>query len=201
MSDFPGLGGAFEDAVASRPPSGGEEGIGQAVEGLDMKPCGGIMSVSVFCMTLWKLWVRSIQGLIKTAPAGIGSSRSRKTVRTERHKPPPAESPAKTILLGVTGLCIASGGGWIKYRSEVDEFREDKKEGADRLRWYPALHMAKDTAVLFCKDMSAIENKGHVELPIVNSKCAPFDLACCYVLNASDHGGKKFRPYRKIWKR
>lgn len=60
-------------------------------------PALGMHTVSVFCITLGKECVRSTQGLIKTHPAGIGSPISRRIERTDRHRPPPAESPIKCI--------------------------------------------------------------------------------------------------------
>lgn len=54
---------------------------------------------------------------MSTAPAGSGSPISRRTVRTVTHRPPPAESPAKTILEGGIALWIAVGGGSIRYKS------------------------------------------------------------------------------------
>ena len=37
--------------------------------------------------------------------------------RRDTHNPPPAESPATTILLGGTGECNADGGGSVRYKS------------------------------------------------------------------------------------
>ena len=62
-------------------------------------------------MMLGKLCVRSTQGLIKTAPAGIGKPMSHKIAKTLIHIPPPAESPANTIFEEGIGLCRAVGGG------------------------------------------------------------------------------------------
>lgn len=61
-------------------------------------------TVSVFVIMLGKLCVRSTHGLISTAPAGSGNPMSRITVRTVMESPPPAESPAKTILDGGIAL-------------------------------------------------------------------------------------------------
>ncbi len=71
-------------------------------------------TVAVLFITLGKLCVRSTHGLIRTAPAGWGSPRSRNTVSAVRHSAAPAESPAKTILEGGTGLCTDPGGGDVR---------------------------------------------------------------------------------------
>jgi hypothetical protein len=42
---------------------------------------------------------------------------SRITVKAVRQRAAPAESPARTIFDGEMGLCGASGGGSIRYRS------------------------------------------------------------------------------------
>lgn len=62
-------------------------------------------------MTLGKEWDKSTQGLIKTAPAGNGKLLSLKTVRRDKTIPPPAESPARTI---VDGSCRV-----IKYKYDA----------------------------------------------------------------------------------
>ena len=101
-----------------------------------MNPCGGMISYNpskfwlkkhgqreltelTLLITLGKLCVRSTQGLISTAPAGRGKSRSRKSVRREIANPAPAESPAITIFDGSTGLCNAEGGGLVRYKSAM----------------------------------------------------------------------------------
>ena len=136
VSVCPGIGGGelFEQAIL---PSGPGRGLmGQVNEGLCINPCGGIISlifisnekkktvqkvyqrtVATLSITLGKLCVRSTHGLIKTAPAGSGLPRSRRIHRKETHNPPPAESPATTILLGGTGECNADGGGSVRYKS------------------------------------------------------------------------------------
>jgi hypothetical protein len=63
----------------------------------------GIRTDEVFVITLGKLCVISTQGLIRTAPAGNSTPMSLRTVNTVRHRPAPAESPAKTILDGGMG--------------------------------------------------------------------------------------------------
>jgi len=53
------------------------------------------LTVFVFVMILGKLCVKSTQGLIRTAPAGIGKPKSRSTVSAVKESPAPAESPAR----------------------------------------------------------------------------------------------------------
>jgi hypothetical protein len=58
----------------------------------------------------------ALTGLINTAPAGRSRPGvSRKICNNAQTKPPPAESPARIIFFGSTGLCFASGGGLTKY--------------------------------------------------------------------------------------
>lgn len=52
---------------------------------------------------LGKLWHKSTQGLIKTAPAGMGIPRSRRITNIDNTIPPPAESPASITVSG--GCC------------------------------------------------------------------------------------------------
>ena len=61
------------------------------------------------------LCVKSTHGLIKLAPAGIGSPISRIMIKRETTIPAPAESPMKMIDVGEIGTC-ASGGGSMRYR-------------------------------------------------------------------------------------
>ena len=70
------------------------------------------------CM-LGKECVRSHQGEMRTAPAGMGRPASRMTWSAAMHRPPPAESPPKTMLEGETGVWSAPGGGWMRYRSAL----------------------------------------------------------------------------------
>lgn len=58
-----------------------------------------------------------LTGLISTAPAGNSSPGvSRKICSNANVKPPPAESPAITMFFGLTGVCLAPGGGSTRYR-------------------------------------------------------------------------------------
>ena len=57
------------------------------------------------------LCVKSTHGLIRLAPAGIGSPISLIRTKRDMHMPAPAESPIKMISVGETGACVASGGG------------------------------------------------------------------------------------------
>jgi hypothetical protein len=54
-------------------------------------------------LMLGMLCVKSTQGLIKLAPAGIGKPISRMSTRSEMHMPPPAESPMNMMLVGLMG--------------------------------------------------------------------------------------------------
>ena len=56
---------------------------------------------------------------MSTAPAGNGMPMSRSTVKAVIHRAPPAESPAKVILDGETGLWAAPGGGLMRQKSET----------------------------------------------------------------------------------
>ena len=74
-------------------------------------------TVSVLSKILGKEWCKSHQGETSTPPAGGGRPESRTACRKARARPPPAESPPTTMLLGLTGLCAASGGGSMRKRS------------------------------------------------------------------------------------
>lgn len=96
-----------------------------------MKPYGGMMSVEVFLRILGKLWVKSDHwsesalpqrhirihtGLRRTPPAGRSRPLvSRRICSSAKTRPPPAESPARMMFFGWTGLCFASGGGFVRY--------------------------------------------------------------------------------------
>ena len=69
-------------------------------------------------MTDGNEWVKSTHGEINTAPAGIGSPRSRMTVSNDKVSPPPAESPAITIFPGSMAVWRTPGGGLIKNKSK-----------------------------------------------------------------------------------
>ena len=51
------------------------------------------------------------------APAGIGNEVSRRTCKSAKVRPPPAESPDIKICAGLTGVWGAPSGGRIKYKS------------------------------------------------------------------------------------
>ena len=75
--------------------------------------------------------MRSIHGDMTARPAGIGRGRAtsvpwkckecnadvmrliwRRSCRRAKQRPPPAESPASTMLVGETGVCGESDGGY-----------------------------------------------------------------------------------------
>lgn len=58
--------------------------------------------------------VKSTHGLMRFAPAGMGSFISRMSTRSDSTMPAPAESPARMIDVGDIALCGAVGGGDIK---------------------------------------------------------------------------------------
>lgn len=89
-------------------------GGGHSVLGLNRNPYAGTMSVSVFSSIDGIECVRSHHGEINMAPAGAGSPASRIKHRSARTSPPPAESPARVILAGSTGRCLAPGGGRMR---------------------------------------------------------------------------------------
>lgn len=110
-------------------------------------------------ITLGKLCVKSTHGLIRTAPAGIGSPRSRNKTRRLNAKPPPAESPANTIFDAGMGLCRAELGGCVRYKSSNHQFIVC----AEFVMTYKTLRhhatgMAKDTEVLSCKRLLSAMN-------------------------------------------
>jgi hypothetical protein len=53
--------------------------------------------------------VRSTHGDIRLAAAGIGRPISRINVRSDRHIPPPAESPIRMISMGEMGATPSGG--------------------------------------------------------------------------------------------
>jgi hypothetical protein len=64
-------------------------------------------------MMLRNEWLRSTQGLMSVAPAGIGTSppESRMTQRRARTRPAPALSPEIMMLAGEMAGWAACGGG------------------------------------------------------------------------------------------
>jgi hypothetical protein len=58
------------------------------------------LTVLVLFMTEGNECVRSTQGEMSVAPAGIGRFKSRNNVRSDKVRPPPAESPATTMRFG-----------------------------------------------------------------------------------------------------
>lgn len=64
-----------------------------------------------------KVYVDTLTGLIKAAPAGrLSACTSLRICNNAKVNPPPAESPAMTICSGLTGLCGAPGGGSTRYK-------------------------------------------------------------------------------------
>lgn len=78
-------------------------------------PVLGIKSPPSHPPILGILCVKSTQGLIKLAPAGMGRPISRMMRRSETTIPAPAESPMKMIDVGRIGVWVF-GGGSIRYR-------------------------------------------------------------------------------------
>lgn len=56
------------------------------------------------------LCVKSIHGLIKLAPAGMGKPISLMITSSEMTIPAPAESPIRMIDVGKIGVCVPGGG-------------------------------------------------------------------------------------------
>lgn len=52
--------------------------------------------------------MRSTQGDMRLAPAGRGRPWSRRMTRRAMQRPPPAESPAKTIVFGSLWFAVSS---------------------------------------------------------------------------------------------
>jgi hypothetical protein len=67
------------------------------------------------------LCVKSTHGLIRLAPAGIGRPISLISTKRDMHIPAPAESPMKMMSVGEIGLCVAVGGGVMRYRYAARE--------------------------------------------------------------------------------
>lgn len=90
---------------------------------------------------------------MSTAPAGIGIFRSLRMVSAVRQIPPPAESPANTILEGGIALCGALGGGFMRYRSDIDlsDWRSKSKAWTYKQLERPAKHKARGIVVPFCE--------------------------------------------------
>lgn len=124
-------------------------------------------TVLVFVIILGKLCVKSTQGLIKTAPAGMGMPKSRSTVSTVKDSPAPAESPVIWLIPAIkrwywTRTCENNlfGSNWlvqstrwrvneIKVCGSLDEnMTPDVRDRTHKLRSRPATDTAMDTAAL-----------------------------------------------------
>jgi hypothetical protein len=73
-------------------------------------PVLGIKSPPSHPPILGILCVKSTQGLIKLAPAGMGRPISRMMTRRATTIPAPAESPMKMIEVGRMGVWVLDGG-------------------------------------------------------------------------------------------
>lgn len=102
---------------------------------------------------------------MRTAPAGIGNPISLRTVSTATERPPPAESPAKTIFEAGIGLWRAFGGGRTRYMSEEMglvkiELEKDYSRGiANKLPRHPVEGMARGTVALYWEELHSVTGR------------------------------------------
>ena len=77
-------------------------------------PWLGMKSPTSLPLMLGMLCVKSTQGLMRLAPAGMGRPISRMSTSSETHMPAPAESPINMMSVGEMGECVADVGGEMR---------------------------------------------------------------------------------------
>lgn len=126
-----------------------------------------------FSKTLPKLCVSEHHGLMTVAPAGIGMSASRKTCSIANIRPPPAESPQRTMSLGGIGSCPEPCGGSTRCKSAASTSVSQ--------------HYTDMSRLTRCDDVLKPARKGVLRRLAVINDCSPMSVAVAQVITRSTH--------------